>query len=41
MKKSISAHAQSLIAELQAITYKEFLPALLGDGALKPYTGYK
>jgi peroxidase len=29
-----------VIGELQAITYNEFLPALLGDGALAPYTGY-
>lgn len=29
-----------VIAELQAITYIEFLPALLGQGALKPYRGY-
>jgi hypothetical protein len=28
-------------AELQVITYKEFIPALLGDDALRPYTGYK
>jgi hypothetical protein len=27
-------------AELQVITYKEFLPALLGKGALAPYSGY-
>lgn len=27
-------------AELQAITYNEFLPALLGRGALQPYRGY-
>jgi hypothetical protein len=28
-------------AELQAITYNEFLPTLLGPGALTPYAGYK
>ena len=27
--------------ELQVITYREFLPALLGPNALRPYTGYK
>lgn len=27
-------------AEIQVITYEEFLPALLGPGALAPYTGY-
>jgi hypothetical protein len=27
-------------AEIQVITYKEFLPALLGQGALAPYRGY-
>ena len=26
--------------EVQAITYKEFLPLLLGDGAIPEYTGY-
>ncbi|QTR46848.1 peroxidase family protein [Thiothrix litoralis] len=29
------------VAEMQAITYNEFLPALLGDNALPRYTGYK
>jgi peroxidase len=29
-----------VIGELQAITYNEFLPALLGQGALAPYRGY-
>lgn len=27
-------------AQLQVITYKEFLPALLGEGAIAPYAGY-
>lgn len=30
-----------VIAELQVITYREFLPALLGRDALRPYDGYK
>jgi hypothetical protein len=29
-----------VVAELQAITYNEFLPALLGPGALSRYRGY-
>lgn len=29
-----------VVAELQAITYNEFLPALLGPNALRPYSGY-
>ncbi len=31
---------QIVIGEIQAITYNEFLPALLGAGSLAPYTGY-
>ncbi len=30
-----------VIAEVQAITYNEFLPALLGPNAIRRYTGYK
>ena len=29
-----------VVAEFQAITYNEFLPALLGPNALRPYAGY-
>ncbi len=29
-----------VVAELQAITYNEFLPAILGSAGLKPYQGY-
>src|SRR5262245_19763781 len=29
-----------VIAELQVVTYKEWLPALLGPGAIAPYRGY-
>lgn len=29
-----------VIAEVQVITYREFLPALLGPNALRPYLGY-
>ncbi|MGD9723015.1 MAG: peroxidase family protein [Pirellulales bacterium] len=34
------AARRTVIAELQAITYNEFLPALLGDGAVSRYRGY-
>jgi hypothetical protein len=30
-----------VIAEEQAITFNEFLPALLGPGAIRPYAGYR
>ena len=30
-----------VIAEIQIITYNEFLPALIGENALPPYTRYK
>ncbi|MEM7206132.1 MAG: peroxidase family protein [Planctomycetota bacterium] len=34
--------ARALVgAEMQAITYNEFLPALLGRGAIAPYRGYR
>ena len=29
-----------VVAELQVVTYNEFLPALLGPNALRPYAGY-
>ena len=29
-----------VVAELQAITYREYLPVLLGRGAIPPYKGY-
>lgn len=34
------AARQHVIALLQIITYREYLPALLGEGFLSPYTGY-
>ena len=30
-----------VVAEMQAITYREFLPVLLGSSALDPYAGYE
>jgi hypothetical protein len=32
---------QFVIGELQSITFNEFLPALLGDGAVPTYSGYQ
>src|SRR5205823_8451325 len=32
---------QIVIAEIQSITYNEYLPALLGRGAITSYSGYK
>ena len=32
---------ERVIGTLQAITYNEFLPAILGPGAIPPYTGYR
>ena len=38
----IFQHARArVIAEIQAITYNEYLPALLGRDALAPYRGYQ
>lgn len=40
--EQIYRQARALVgAEMQAITYNEFLPALLGKNALAPYRGYK
>jgi peroxidase len=39
--EQIFQRARAIVAaEMQVITYKEFLPALLGHGALSRYTGY-
>ena len=40
--EAIFQHARRTVGGIeQAITYEAFLPALLGDGALKPYRKYK
>lgn len=40
--EEIYQRARALVgAKIQVITYKEFLPAILGPNALSPYTGYR
>lgn len=40
--EQIYQRARAMVgAEIQAITYREFLPVLLGPNALRPYRGYR
>ncbi len=40
--EQIYQRARAIVgAEIQAITYREFLPVLIGPGALRPYRGYR
>lgn len=40
--EQVYRHARAIVgAEMQAITYREFLPILLGRDALRPYRGYQ
>jgi hypothetical protein len=40
--EQIYQKARKLVgAEIQKITYDEYLPALMGQGAIRPYSGYK
>jgi peroxidase len=40
--EQIYQHARAIVgAEMQSITYREFLPVLLGPNALRPYSGYQ
>jgi peroxidase len=40
--EQIYQHARAIVgAEIQAITYREFLPVLLGPNALRAYNGYQ
>ena len=40
MMHFISEHGRSWCAEIQKITYTDFLPFLIGKDALTPYAGY-